>query len=281
MSIGSVGLSAFTWRGGGNRGRTLSLSLIIASWLLALLCAALQASAQTKAPANQAPNLAPVCLMIEFAAHANALPLSFFARVIWQESRFRPDVIGPMTRSGERALGIAQFMPATAAERRLLEPFNPVEALPKSGRFLADLRAEFGNLGLAAAAYNAGRQRVREFIARSRGLPPETRNYVLAITGRSVDAWAKDGRLESNDGRKDEQYADGVLSSCQDLEALLKEGSKSFAARLRQRVVPSWCQHLHHPNISVCGSIHQEVRTSRVAVGGLLGSSRGGGAYDD
>ena len=100
-----------------------------------------------------------------------------------------------MTRSGARALGIAQFMPATAAERHLLEPFNPVEALPKSGKFLADLRAEFGNLGLAAAAYNAGPQRVRKFITGSRGLPRETRNYVLSITGRSVDAWAKNGRL--------------------------------------------------------------------------------------
>ena len=73
--------------------------------------------------------------MIKSAAHANDLPLSFFARVIWQESRFRPEEVGPMTRSGARALGIAQFMPATAAERHLLEPFNPVEALPKSGSF--------------------------------------------------------------------------------------------------------------------------------------------------
>ena len=129
------------------------------------------------------------------AARANDLPPGFFARVIWQESRFRPEEVGPMTRSGARALGIAQFMPATAAERHLLEPFNPVEALPESGRFLADLRAEFGNLGLAAAAYNAGPQRVRKFIMGSRGLPRETRNYVLAITGRSVDAWTKDGRL--------------------------------------------------------------------------------------
>src|SRR5262249_36069171 len=54
-----------------------------------------------------------VCLMIESAARANELPLEFFARVIWQESRFRPDVVGPVTRSGQRAQGIAQFMPGT------------------------------------------------------------------------------------------------------------------------------------------------------------------------
>ena len=47
-------------------------------------------------------------------------------------------------------------MPATAAERNLLDPLNPIEALPKAAEFLKDLRGQFGNLGLAAAAYNAG-----------------------------------------------------------------------------------------------------------------------------
>ncbi|MDH8211824.1 transglycosylase SLT domain-containing protein, partial [Klebsiella pneumoniae] len=64
-----------------------------------------------------------MCLMIESAASAHGLPLEFFARVIWQESRFQPDAVGPMTRSGQRAQGVAQFMPGTASERRLLDPF--------------------------------------------------------------------------------------------------------------------------------------------------------------
>ena len=71
-----------------------------------------------------------MCLMMESAAKASNLPLEFFARVIWQESRFRSDAIGPVTRSGQRAQGIAQFMPGTANERGLLDPFNPVQALP-------------------------------------------------------------------------------------------------------------------------------------------------------
>src|SRR6202035_3584849 len=86
-----------------------------------------------------------MCLMIESAAKANGLPLEFFARVIWQESRFQSDAVGPMTRRGERAQGIAQFMPGTASERRLLDPFDPVQALPKSAEFLSELRAQFGN----------------------------------------------------------------------------------------------------------------------------------------
>jgi len=120
-----------------------------------------------------------ICLMVESAARANGLPLEFFARVIWQESRFQSDAVGPVTRSGERAQGIAQFMPGTASERRLLDPFDPVQALPKSAEFLNELREQFGNLGLAAAAYNAGPAAIKKY----GGLPPyyETRTYVVRV----------------------------------------------------------------------------------------------------
>src|SRR6267154_2992525 len=135
-----------------------------------------------------------MCLMIESAARAEGLPLEFFARVIWQESRFQSDAVGPVTRNGQRALGIAQFMPGTANERRLLDPFDPVQALPKSAEFLAELRGQFGNLGLAAAAYNAGPRRVQEWLAGSGYMPQETRNYFLAITGSPIEDWAKAGK---------------------------------------------------------------------------------------
>src|SRR5712671_2702317 len=142
-----------------------------------------------------------MCLMIESAARANDLPLEFFARVIWQESRFQSDAVGPLTRSGRRALGIAQFMPGTASERRLLDPFDPVQALPKSAEFLNELRNQFGNLGLAAAAYNAGPHRVQEWLAGSGNMPQETRHYVLAITGTTVDDWAASGKNDRQPGR--------------------------------------------------------------------------------
>jgi soluble lytic murein transglycosylase-like protein len=128
-----------------------------------------------------------MCLLLESAARANGLPVEFFVRVIWQESRFRANAVGPVTRSGKRALGIAQFMLDTAAERNLLDPLNPIQALPKSAEFLRDLRREFGNLGPAAAAYNAGPRRVREWMAGSGPMPSETRAYVQAITGASVE----------------------------------------------------------------------------------------------
>jgi transglycosylase-like protein with SLT domain/sporulation related protein len=170
-----------------------------------------------------------ICLMIESAARESNLPLEFFARVIWQESRFRPDAIGPVTRSGQRAQGIAQFMPGTASERGLLDPLNPVQALPKSAEFLAELREQFGNLGLAAAAYNAGPRRVQEWLAGTGGMPQETRNYVYAITGSSVEDWARAGK----GGKQPERIP---ASSCRELMALLKQAPNPFIAGLEQRV---------------------------------------------
>jgi hypothetical protein len=198
-----------------------------------------------------------ICQLIETAARANTLPVSFFARLIWQESRFRPDEIGPITRHGERAQGIAQFMPGTAAERQLFEPFNPVEALPKSGEFLAELRAEFGNLGLAAAAYNAGPQRVRDFLAGRGGLPEETRNYVRVITGRPVEDWvARAHQQDPTGGEGGELPAVQNPVSCHDLMALLERAPKRFASEWQGRIFPSWCKGLRHPNVAECGPVH-------------------------
>jgi soluble lytic murein transglycosylase-like protein len=168
-----------------------------------------------------------LCLMIESAARSHNLPLEFFARVIWQESRFQADVVGPRTRSGDRAQGIAQFMPRTAAERGLFDPFDPVQALPKSAEFLRELADQFGNLGLAAAAYNAGPGRLREFLSGRRPLPAETRHYVLAITGISVDEWAGSGKREPPQVPK---------AGCGELMALLHRAPNPFVQKLEERV---------------------------------------------
>jgi Transglycosylase SLT domain/SPOR domain len=145
--------------------------------------------------------IAAVCQMIKSAASANDLPSDFLLRVIWQESRFKSDAIGPVTRSGARALGIAQFMPATAAERELASPFDPAQALPKAAEFLRELRSEFGNIGLAAAAYNAGPQRVRDWLAGKRNLPSQTQAYVQVVTGRNAGQWARSEPVQLMDAR--------------------------------------------------------------------------------
>ena len=169
-----------------------------------------------------------VCLLLESAARANGLPIEFFVRLIWRESRFSPTTVGPSTRSGKHALGIAQFMPATAAERNLLDPLNPIEALPKAAEFLKDLRGQFGNLGLAAAAYNAGPGRVRAWMAGAASMPAQTRAYVEAVTGNSVDQWAAGQGLEV-------KAESGV--SCETLMAKLTQPPTTFLAALQQHVV--------------------------------------------
>jgi soluble lytic murein transglycosylase-like protein len=125
-----------------------------------------------------------LCSAIVAVAKANDLPVPFFANLIWQESSFRSKTISPAG-----ALGIAQFIPETAIEHGLMNPFEPVHALFASGRLLRKLNRQFGNLGLAAAAYNAGPQRVYDWIAVRRGLPAETRAYVVRITGHRADRW--------------------------------------------------------------------------------------------
>jgi soluble lytic murein transglycosylase-like protein len=132
-----------------------------------------------------------VCEVVEEVAAEHNISSALFARLIWQESRFRNEVV---SRAG--AQGMAQFMPATAAERGLDDPFDPLEALPASAQFLRHLTDRFGNFGLAAAAYNGGPQRVSDWLAGRGRLPKETRDYVRRITGREADYWAKARRAK-------------------------------------------------------------------------------------
>ena len=117
---------------------------------------------QAAAPASPPPTPDDICRALEQDAAENDLPVEFFARVIWQESRFN----APQ--------GIAQF----------------IEALKNSARYLRDLKTRFGNLGLAAAAYNAGPGRVNAWLTSHGPLAAETRNYVAIITGWTADEWA-------------------------------------------------------------------------------------------
>jgi len=177
-------------------------------------------------------------------------------------------VIGPITRGGRRALGIAQFMPGTAAERGLSEPLNPSEALPKSGEFLAALRDQFGNIGLAAAAYNAGPQRVRDFISGLQSLPEETRNYVRAITNRSVEDWATPAKEPANKEFADAGQHTARPVGCRDVVALLEQTPRQLGADSQERLVPGWCKSLHHPNTRSCGTVH--LRQSKIDLAAVM-----------
>ena len=94
------------------------------------------------------------CGAIQLFAWREQLPAGYFARLIWQESRF-----------------------------------DPSEALAKSAEYLRFLADKFGNLGLAAVAYNGGEGRAAGYVKGAGYLPAETRFYVEIITGRDPDAW--------------------------------------------------------------------------------------------
>ncbi|HEX8828358.1 MAG TPA: transglycosylase SLT domain-containing protein [Xanthobacteraceae bacterium] len=130
------------------------------------------------------PSLADLCNALFTSAQNNDLPVPFFANLLWQESRLRADDV-----SKKGAQGIAQFMPEVATETGLANPFDPMQAIPASARFLQKLRLQFGNLGFVAAAYNAGAHRVIEWLENRASLPRETRVYVVRVTGLSVETW--------------------------------------------------------------------------------------------
>jgi hypothetical protein len=171
------------------------------------------------APGGDEPVEATVCRLIEPAARTHSLPVAFLTRLIWRESSFRSDSV---SRAG--AQGIAQFMPRTAGERGLANPFDPEEAIPKAAELLADLNRRFGNLGLAAAAYNAGPTRVANWLAGHGDLPAETQNYVLSVTHRAVDAWSAGAAAAP-------LTEDGLSApSCLQATAFIRrEGSRQFA----------------------------------------------------
>jgi hypothetical protein len=137
-----------------------------------------------------------VCLAVVREAMANDMPAEFFTRLIWQESRFNP-----RARSYQGAEGIAQFMPATARWRGLNDSYDPFQSLHQSARWLAQLRQQFGNVGLAAAAYNAGPARTQAWLSGRSNLPAETRRYVRIVTGRSAEDWARSDTMNEDTGK--------------------------------------------------------------------------------
>ena len=166
--------------------RALTVRLTAACVVLAAALAHLTpARAEPPKPAGQSPSVDEICRTLAQAASDNELPEEFFTRLIWQESRFDPAATSPAG-----AQGIAQFMPQTAAIRGLTNAFEPLQALRESAGYLRELRTTFrGNLGLAAAAYNAGPSQVEAWLAGRSRLPGETLAYVRIVTGYAAEAW--------------------------------------------------------------------------------------------
>lgn len=108
------------------------------------------------------------------AASRWAVSAALLAAQLQQESGFNS-----RARSRAGALGVAQFMPATARQYGLRDPFDASAAIDAQAHLMRDLLARFGSVPLALAAYNAGPGRV----AACGCVPPiaETQAYVQRI----------------------------------------------------------------------------------------------------
>ncbi len=106
------------------------------------------------------------------------LPYDMLARLLYQESHYRSDIISGKTVSTAGALGIAQFMPATAADLGI-DPLNPFQAIDAAARYLSNLYRATGTWAQALAAYNWGLGNLRKYGLIS--APSETRAYYQSI----------------------------------------------------------------------------------------------------
>ncbi len=116
-------------------------------------------------------------------AIANGISPDYFVRQIQVESGFNANAVSP---SG--AVGIAQFLPSTAAGQGF-NPYNPITALAGAAKYMANLAIQYrGDYAKALAAYNAGSGTVQYAVAAGGGnwisfLPGETQQYLLKIMG--------------------------------------------------------------------------------------------------
>ena len=120
--------------------------------------------------AQQAGQYLPI---FEQAANANNLNVNLLLSVAKVESNFNPNAV-----SSAGAQGIMQIMPTTASGLGI-NPLDPNQAIPGAAKLLAEKLSAFGTPALAAAAYNAGDNAVRQY----GGIPPysQTQNYVAAV----------------------------------------------------------------------------------------------------
>ncbi|HLI70098.1 MAG TPA: lytic transglycosylase domain-containing protein [Ktedonobacteraceae bacterium] len=106
----------------------------------------------------------------------------YFVRQIQVESGFNPNAVSP---SG--AVGIAQFLPSTAAGLGI-NPWNPIQALQGAAKLMANLYHQYGDYAKALAAYNAGSANLNNAISACGAnwlscMPAETQHYVTTIMG--------------------------------------------------------------------------------------------------
>jgi hypothetical protein len=132
-----------------------------------------------------------ITLAQQAAAQAGIDPAMFVGQLAQESGDFDPAVVAGKRKSSAGAIGVAQFMPATAKEFGI-DPTDPAQAIPAAARYMAQLTKQFGSEALARQAYNWGMGNLRKHLANPKAnpLPKETAEYntrVAARAGRSDD----------------------------------------------------------------------------------------------
>lgn len=127
----------------------------------------------------------PYLAAIGQAEQQHGIPAGVLARLLYQECRYREDIICGKVVSSAGAVGIAQIVPRWHPEAR---PLDPEHSIFYAARYLAQLNRQFGHWPTALAAYNWGpgnvskarKQHGDRWLERA---PKETRDYVRQIAG--------------------------------------------------------------------------------------------------
>ena len=122
------------------------------------------------------PEGEPYRKALENASRVYQLPKNLLARVAYQESRFRPDLINGKIRSTKGAIGIMQIIPRWHPN---VDATNPVDSIGYAASYLNSLHNQLNSWPQALAAYNWG---IGNLLNKGiENAPTETRNYVNSI----------------------------------------------------------------------------------------------------
>jgi hypothetical protein len=127
------------------------------------------------APAALGAEEYPFADAVQEAARLYSLPVELLLAVITIESGFEPKAVSP-----RGAMGLMQVMPATAAEMKIADAFDPRENILGGARYLRIvLNNAAGNVTVALGSYNAGAGATQRY----GGVPPfrDTHQYVASV----------------------------------------------------------------------------------------------------
>lgn len=141
---------------------------------------------------NQGPVWVPV---LNVAERGNGIPTDLLARIAYQESRFRPDVIDGTRPGGAGELGIMQMLPQYFTAVRGTVPFSSDDTANQINQAAAELARLYGvffDWGWAIAGYNDGQGNIQAVLNGQRNLPASTAAYVadvladVPVTGATI-----------------------------------------------------------------------------------------------